>query len=201
MWEIEMGIKHIYRNKNFYKLLLIVGVIMMGASTQAAALEYKACNNDNSPLSCTIALAKLRTLKSPFKNHKLFDNGLHYVDGELFSYPNIYVAEGDLDGDGYNEMVVKILEQDGLMAGHYCKNVDQCLHYILQDRNSSSGRTKLSKIRAMGPFLTYSIGLSTDEIVGGYKSLRVYQDQSWKKFDVYQYDRKTDNYYNISASK
>ena len=161
--------------------------------------EYRPCKTSNKPPACNIALAKLVTLKNPLKPHNFFDNGLHIVEGKIFAYPDFFVAETDIDGDGFNEIIVKILEVDELMIGHYCKPNDQCLHYILQDRNLDAKKPLVKNIRAFGPYFVYSIGLSTDEIFGGYRSLRLYKDETWKNYDVYQYDKKTDDYYNVSA--
>lgn len=191
--------KIVYMFCLFGLVIFFPGLSSAQISKIPAVTQYVPCNVDNKPPACAIAFAKLRTLKNPLKPHNIFENGLNIVEGQIFAYPDFYIAETDIDGDGYNEIIVKILEEDELMVGQYCKAVEQCLHYIFQDRNLGTRKSSLKNIRAFGPFFIYSIGLSTDEIFGGFRSLRFYKDSSWQNFDVYQYDKKTDDYYNISA--
>lgn len=185
-----------------YTLCLLAALILFPISGHAQVPKntvYRPCNVDNKPPACNIAFAKLQSMKNPLKPHNFFHSGLHIVEGKIFAYPDFFIAETDIDGDGFNEIIVKIPDFDELMTGHYCKADNQCVHYIFQDRNISTDKPSLRNIRAFGPYYVYSIGLSTNEVFGGYRSLRMYKDDSWKKYDVYQYDKKTDDYYNVTA--
>lgn len=185
--------------KNLFLFIVAISFLIIGSPASAQTVNYRYCNTDGKPAACDIALAKLHTLPNPLKDHNLFDNGLNFVDGKLFAYPDFYVAEVDLDGDGFNEIIAKIPDFDELMTGYYCKPGGLCLHYILQDRNVDGQNPRLDRIKAIGPIFAYSIGLSTDEVVDGYRSLRVYQDSSWQNFDVFQYDKATDDYHNVTV--
>ncbi|HPF78730.1 MAG TPA: hypothetical protein PLF01_05480 [Alphaproteobacteria bacterium] len=174
--------------------------VLMVFPVRAHALEYTHCNDPKESLVCYIALEKLRTIDNPLTGKKFFDDGIHYEGSILFIYPDLHIAVSDLDDDGYNEIIVKVPELDELITGLFCKPVDQCPHFIIQDRNVGE-TSNLENFRAMGPIYTYGIGLSTDEVVNGYRSLRAYKDNKIKDFNVYQYDKKSDDYFNVSIPK
>lgn len=149
-------------------------------------------------LTCYIGFLRLRSLKNPLSGKQFFENGIHYENGKLFMYPDIHVATTDLDNDGFDEIIVTVSEPDEEFKGLFCEPEYMCPHYILQDRNFPGEKRRLSRFKVMGPIYTIGLGLSTDEVVGGYRSFRAYTDLKLKKFDVYQYDKKNDNYYNVS---
>lgn len=130
---------------------------------------------------------------------QFFNDGRHYINGELFMYPVYYIALIDLDKDGYDEIIVTVPEYEEEQRGWYCTEYQMCPHYILQDRNLNPKKPSLKNFKVMGPIYTSGIGPSTDEVVDGFTSLRVYTDEERKKFDVYQYDKKSDNYFNVST--
>lgn len=188
-------------------LLLSVGLAFNAQITQAKAQEvkqkltYQKCDNPNQSPACLVALEKLKTLTNPIDNKKFFDNGLHYYNGELFLYPDLDVAMIDLDGDGLDEIIVKIPENVETIEGYFCQENFQCPHYILQDRNLHGRKIQLGNIRAMGPIYAQAIGLSTDEKINRFKSLRAYTDYPSRAFDTYQYDRRSDNYFSVNLKR
>ncbi len=168
--------------------------------SSAHALSYTYCSAPDQSTACFIALEKLKTIKNPLSGKNFFDDGLHYTDGEVFIYPDLHIAETDLDGDGFKEIIVKPPELKEQLEGYFCKPNYICPHFILQDRNTRN-KSSIKNIKAMGPIYTFAIGLSTDERVGGFKSLRAYTDTKVKEFNVYQYDKKADDYFNVTAPK
>lgn len=167
---------------------------------KAYSLDYNYCNTPAVHPACTVAYEILKRQTSPQTGKLLFDNGIHFLDnGELFMYPGIYIAQTDLDGDGFYEIIAKPSEDTEEMAGLFCESSTRCPHYIIQDRNPDPDNIKVQFFHVMGPIFSSGIGPSTDEVFGGYKSLRAYKDHSFKKFDVYQYDRKSDDYFNITV--
>lgn len=184
--------------KRLYILIVFSFAVLVMNSNKSHALQYTYCTGPDQSAACYIALEKLRTIKNPISGKKFFDDDIHYVDGELFMYPAYNVAQTDLDKDGYAEIIVTIPEPEAELQGTFCKTPIECPHYILQDRNIGGKKMQLKNIKAMGPIYAFAIGLSTDEVVGGYKSLRVYTDPKIGTFNVYQYDRKNDDYFNIT---
>lgn len=199
--------------KRTFRLAVIsIGLTFTQTSNASAAnIEYKYCTTPAQSLSCTIAFEKIKTLDNPvMSGKKFFDDGFHLQpDGSVFQYPRYYIGETDLDSDGFNEIIVgfelaaphpeagteRMLCQPERVDGY-----DQCPHFILQDRNPSGQKSSLKNIRAFGPYYYHGIALSTDEVIGGYRSLRAYKDgeaTGWKNFDVLQYDKRTDNYYAV----
>lgn len=187
--------------KNVLNIVLTSLFVLCMTMDKAQALSYKHCNDPSQSPSCFIALAKLRTLTNPLTGKKFFDDGLHYIDGKVFIYPDLHIAEADLDNDGFKELIVKVPELADQLEGYFCKANYKCPHYIFQDRNTSK-KPSLKKIKVLSaPIYTVAIGLSTDEVVGGFRSLRIYKDTKIKKFSVYQYDKKNDRYFEISAAR
>lgn len=135
---------------------------------------------------------------NPLSGKRFFEDGLHFENEKLFMYPSFHVATPDLDNDGYQEIVIALSDPELGFEGMFCKKGRTCLHYILQDRNLPNEKKRLSRFTVLGPIYTTGLGLSTDEVVGGYRSLRAYTDRNFTKFSVYQYDRKNDNYFNVS---
>ncbi len=163
-----------------------------------ASLRYTLCSAPDDSNACFIAFHKMRSLTNPINGKPFFDDGIHYLEGgQLFVYPTYAVAEPDLDGDGFKELIVALHEQEET-TGVFCPKANECPHFILQDRNISGKRPSLRNFKILSTLYAFAVGLSTDEVVGGYRSLRAYKDSKIKDFDVYQYDRKSDEYFNIS---
>ena len=177
---------------------LILACLFFMPVNKAHALKYNYCNAPEVHPVCTVAFEVLKRQESELTGKLLFHNGVHFWDnGDLFMYPGIYIAQVDLDGDGFLEIIAKPSEDTEEMEGLFCKK-EMCPHYIIQDRNPDPNNIKIKNFHVMGPIFTTGIGPSTDEVFGGYKSLRAYKNPNFKKFDVYQYDRKNDDYFNIS---
>lgn len=181
------------------RLILLFSILIIGLPNKGHAVEYSFCATPESSPQCSIAFQKLRTLINKKSGKIFFDDDIHFNrDGSLFLYPSYYVAAVDIDMDRYNEVIVTVPDMVERMPEAYCYKGHLCPHYILQDRNIPGETPTLEHIKAFGPFFTSGIGLSTDEVFGGFRSLRVYTDAQRTIFDVYQYDQKTDTYYNIS---
>jgi len=185
--------------KNLFTFVIFTFSVLCLNSAQSHALKYTYCTGPDQSAACFIALEKLRTIKNPITGKIFFDDDIHYTDGDLFMYPSYSIAQTDLDSDGFAEIIVAIPEPEQELEGMFCRTPIECPHYILQDRNIDNKKMSFSKIKAMGPIYAFAIGLSTDEVVGGYKSLRVYTDPKSGAFNVYQYDRKNDDYFNITV--
>lgn len=189
-------------------LLLIVTTLVYIPASQAQtsdkvgqSLRYTICHGPDDSSACFVAFHKMRRLKNPINGKNFFDDNVHYTeDGQLFMYPVYAVAQPDLDGDGFKEIITVPHEQEET-TGMFCKKQGLCPHFILQDRNLPGKKPSLQNIKAIGPIYSYGIGLSTNEVVGGYRSLRAYTNSEITKFDIYQYDRKSDNYFNISSNR
>jgi hypothetical protein len=117
------------------------------------------------------------------------------------AFPALYVAEADIDGDGYNEIFAKLTEATEEEDGLYCiKNklgVQECPHFVIQDRNIAGDENKLENFKVMGPIYGYFVGLTINDRFGKYSSLVAYKDTQFKTYSLWQYDRKTDKYYNV----
>lgn len=193
-------IKADFSFKTLTVVIFFTVVALFTATPNAYALSYKYCNDPSQSPACFIALEKLKTLDNPITGQKFFDDGIHYSGGKVFVFPDLNIAETDLDNDGFKEIIVRVPEMDDLLKNTFCKENNQCPHFIFQDRNTDR-KPNLKNIKVMGPIYTAAIGLSTDEIVGGFRSLRAYTDFKTGKFNVYQYDKKADDYFNITALK
>ncbi len=167
----------------------LFAAFLMIYSSSAIAVDYTHCADQRASTSCTIAYQKIKTLKNP-KTKK-----------DYLTHPSleVHVAKVQLDQDNYNEIIVALSDQSKKTRTKLCNKGNMCPNYILQNRNIPGEDPTLNNIRAFGPIYTTGIGLSTDEIINRYRSLRVYKDAKRTKFDVYQYDRKSDNYFNIST--
>lgn len=164
----------------------------------AASLRYTLCSAPSDSNACFIAFNKMRTIINPINGKTFFDDGIHFLEGgQLFMYPVYAVAQPDLDGDGFKELIAVPHEQEETV-GTFCPAADKCPHFILQDRNIPGERASLRNFKVLGTVYATAVGLSTDEVVSGYRSLRAYEDNTITTFDVYQYDRKNDEYFNIS---
>lgn len=184
--------------KQIFAFIVLSFSMLFLSETKAHALQYTYCTGPDQSAACFIALEKLKTIKNPLSGQNYFDDDIHYPDGSLFMYPSYNIAETDLDKDGFAEIIVVIPEPEQELQGMFCQTPIECPHYILQDRNIDGKKMSFNKIKAMGPIYAFAIGLSTDEVVGGYRSLRVYTDPKSGAFNVYQYDRKNDDYFNIT---
>ena len=187
------------------KFLSVFSLVMMWcmiSPTEAISSDktsYIFCSTPQQSTSCNIAYKKIRSMTNPRKNKRFFDNGIYFNnDGSVFVYPQFHIAKADLDGDSFNEIIIALSDFSEEAAGYVCREDNLCMHYILQDRNIPGEEASLSRIKAFGPIYSTAIGLSTDEKVGRYRSLRGYTDKEFKNFDVYQYDPKNDAYFNVS---
>ncbi len=185
-------------------ILLILSFFPFVAQAQdkvGASLRYTICKAPDESNQCFIAFHKMRSMKNPMTGKLFFDNGLHFTEtGQLFMYPTYAYAEPDLDGDGFKELII-VPKEAYKEEGMFCKTPDLCPHFILQDRNIAGQKPSLKNFKVLGAVYTYGIGLSTDEMIGGYRSLRAYTNQEITKYDVHQYDRKSDQYFNISIKE
>lgn len=187
------------------KFLSIFSLVIMWcllSPTEALSSDktsYVFCSAPQQSPTCNIAYNKIRSMTNPRTNKRFFDNDVYFnKDGSVFAYPEFHVARADLDKDSFNEIIIALYDFSEEAAGYVCREDDLCMHYIFQDRNIPGEKASLSRIKAFGPIYTTGIGLSTDEMVKGYRSLRVYTDKEFKNFDVYQYDPKNDAYFNVS---
>jgi len=187
---------------NFPKIF-VVALIMMtlfSFSSTANALQYQTCFSAQQSPVCLIAFEKLQTLQNPITKQRFFHNGVNITqDNKLFLYPMLYVATPDIDKDGNPEIIVGIPESTQEVEGEFCLPPNQCPHYIIQDRSLPDQKRSVSTYKAIGPIYASSIALSTNEVIDNFKSLRAYYTPTWEKFDVFQYDKDTDTYYNMSA--
>lgn len=185
------------------KIILLFALIAILPAHTARALDYNLCGSADDSAACKIAYLKIKTLPNPLdKNKTYFDDGIHIINGKLFMFPDIHVALTDLDGDGRNELIARIDDSAEEGKGLFCKyaanDTPLCPNYIIQDRNLPEAKRSLRAFKAFGPIFSTGIGLSTDERVSGFTSLRAYQDVGYKQFNVMQYDLKSDKYFDIS---
>ncbi len=108
-----------------------------------------------------------------------------YKDG-VDSNPLIGIAETDLNGDEYPE-IISFPSEEEFQTGAYCKKNDLCPHYILQVRDK--------EVYKLGIIYTNSLD-SGDQAVNGYWTLRAYNKEyeGKKDYDVYVYDPKKDQF-------
>ena len=169
-------------------------------SVAKADVIYTLCETPRDSSSCYIAFQKLITIRNPILNKVYFDDGYHFNHGKLTLFPEYSIAEEDLDGDGFKEIIATIPENDEYVDGYFCKESGQkCPYFIFQDRNTDPSKLSMKNVKTFGPIYSYGIGLSTDEKFGGFKSLLSYQDINYETFQVYQYDKQTDEYFNVTA--
>ena len=166
----------------------------------AFALQYDLCKSPNQSLSCAVAFEKLRTMKNPINNKNFFDDGVHIKGNKLLKLPNYHIAQPDLDKDGVPEIIVA-LSEDKKSKNLFCKTKFECPHFVIQNRNPNLKKPRLRHYQALNVINAYGIGLSTDEIIGGYQSLRVYKGTRSSQFNTYQYDKKTDQYHDLGTQK
>ena len=163
--------------------------------------RYDKCKKPQQSLPCAVAFEKLKTIKNPINQKRFFDDGIHIKDDKIQIFPSYYIAQPDIDNDGVKEIIIALTEEKAETKGTLCKSKFQCPHLILQDRNTNPDKPRLRYYSTIGFSYAYGVGLSTDEIVSGYKSLRVYKTGDGSEFDIYQYDKKNDQYFNISARR
>ena len=189
-----MGLRHHIATLFLLALLLTVPV------KEAFALRYTMCFTPRDTSSCYIAFQKLLTIENPMNAGKVyFDDGRHFINGELFMFPTYYIAESDLDNDGFKEIIATVPEPEDEMRGWFCKAEYECPHFIFQDRNTDPNNLSMKNIKTFGPYFSYGLAPSTDERIDGFLSLRSYRDIKQEEYEVLQYDKKTDGYYNITA--
>ena len=152
-------------------------------------------------MECAVGFEKLRTIKNPINGKKFFDDEVHIKDAKIANMPIYYIAKPDLDLDGIREIIVYLSEDSKASKGLFCKSKHLCPHFVIQDRNTNPEKPQLRYFSLIGVSYANGIGLSTDEKVGCYKSLRVYKSGNVNNFDVYQYDKKDDRYYNVSGKR
>ena len=183
---------------SFFSLLCLTLIL---ASNPAHALQYNLCKSPKQSLPCAVAFEKLRITDNKITKKKFFDDGVHIKNNKLLIMPQIHVATADLDKDGYQEIIVALSEGTGKSKGLFCKSKTQCPHFIIQDRNPDPKKPKLRYYQQIGFSYAYGIGLSTNEKLGNYQSLRVYKSNKSSQFNTYQYDKKTDQYYDLGKQE
>lgn len=116
-----------------------------------------------------------KEMEKTYKGHEIVD-----------PVPVIAVAEIDLNGDKFPEMIAYPTEQD-FQEGDYCDKETLCPHYVIEVRGN--------KVRTLG--IIYSRFVSRgDNVKNGYWVLRAYNkgEADPKYFDTYIYDKKKDGY-------
>ena len=167
----------------------------------AHALTYKLCESPQQSMPCAVAFEKSRTYKNPITKAQFFEDGVHIKNDKLAVMPAIYVAEPDLDKDGIDEIIVAISEEKKASTGLFCQSKYKCPHFIIKNRNPDLNKPRLRYYSLIGAAYAYGIGLSTDEIIDNYKSLRVYKSNVPTTFHTYQYDGKTDKYHDLGKQE
>jgi hypothetical protein len=167
----------------------------------AQALTYKLCKSPQQSMSCAVAFEKSRTFKNPLSKQKFFEDGVHIKGNKLKLMPALYVAQPDLDKDGVKEIIVALTEEKEGSKGLFCQSTYKCPHFIIQNRNPDLNKPRLKYFSLIGAAYANGIGLSTDEKIDNYLSLRVYKSNSTKQFHVYQYDQKTDKYHDLGQQE
>lgn len=180
--------------KTYWKLLLALIFLL---PRPALALQYDLCASPNQSLSCAAAYEKIKTLKNPLTKKNFFDDGVHIKDGKFIKMPRLHIAQPDLDKDGVVEIIAALSEEKGATKNLFCKSAFECPHFIIQNRNTDIKKPRLKYFKTISATYAYGIGLSTDENVEKYQSLRVYKNNKPDDFNVYQYDKKTDQYYDL----
>lgn len=186
------------------KNLMLGALLILGFSFwafPAQALQYQLCKSPKQSMSCAVAFEKLRTYKNPVTKKLFFEDDIHIKGNELMVMPAIYVAQPDLDKDGIKEIIVALSEAKPESKGLFCQSKFKCPHFIIQDRNIDPKKPRLRYFSLIGATYANAIGISTDEALGGYQSLRVYKTNNVKIFNTYHYDKKTDKYYNLSKQE
>ncbi len=185
------------------RIIALTGLLfsVLFTASSAHALRYELCKSPQQSMPCAVAFEKLRTYKNPLTKTKFFEDGVHIKDDKLMVMPAIYIAQPDLDEDGYQETIVTLSEGKPESEGLFCQSKLKCPHFILQNRNPEPDKPKLRYYSLIGAAYAYGIGLSTDESLGGYKSLRVYKTNQPTAFNTYQYDKKTDKYYDLGQQE
>ena len=187
--------KNIFKPQNVLFLALLLTPILL-FSKPAFALRYDLCKSPKQSLPCAVAFEKLRTFTNPINKKKFFDDEVHIKGSKLIKIPQYHIAQPDLDHDGMTEIIVA-LSEDTKSKGLFCQSKFQCPHFVIQDRNPEPKKPRLRYYSTIGKTYAYGIGLSTNENLGGYQSLRVYKTNKSSQFNTYQYDQETDQYYDL----
>jgi hypothetical protein len=184
----------------FLLVPLLAVIVLCASSLPAQALQYVTCQAPSESSACLIAFEVLKTKENPITGERFFQNGYHIRDGETVNFPKLYLATPDINDDKTPEIFVIIPEDNDALRGTICRANNQCPHFIIQDRALPGEKRTVNTYRAIGPIYSYAVALSTDESFDNFRSLRAYKDGTWQRFDVYQYDSATDQYYNMSAA-
>lgn len=184
-------------NKSCLSLLIASSLFFLGTASNAHALRYDVCKTPKQSLPCAVAFEKLRTLDNPLTTEKYFENNIHIKGNKLIKMPRYHIAQPDLDKDGVTEIIVALSEDSKDTEGLFCKEKRLCAHYIIQNRNPNPAKPRLRNYHVIGNTYAYGVGLSTDERLHNYQSLRIYKSGNPALFHVYQYDQKTDKYFNL----
>lgn len=101
--------------------------------------------------------------------------------------PIIAIAETDLNGDSYPEIIAFPMEDEEFESGIFCKPDNLCPHYIIQVREKD--------VHVLGIIYTSSLDVS-DTSVRGYWTLRAYNKEAHavSDYDVYAFDPDKDEY-------
>jgi len=116
---------------------------------------------------------------------KLFeDDPYYFMNDELILYPTLKIAETDLDGDGYKEIIAVPVEEDP-PGTPKCIPAGYCPHYILQVR--------FGVVYPLAVINAYILGLATER-TDGFVDLKAYTDNTVTKFAPYKYNKEKDAY-------
>ncbi len=190
--------------KTQIKNLIVATLLVAGFSflaSPAFALQYQICKSPQQSMPCAVAFEKLRTYKNPITKEKFFEDEVHIKGNKLLTMPALYVANPDLDKDGVKEIIIALSEAKPESKGLFCQSKFKCPHFVIQNRNVDLNKPRLRYYSLIGATYAHGIGLSTDEALGGYQSLRVYKNNSPNAFHTYQYDKETDKYHDLGKQE
>jgi hypothetical protein len=172
-------------------------MFFMLSITPAHALKYSLCKSPKQSLPCAVAFEKLRVIDNPITKKKFFDDGVHIKNNKLLIMPTIHVATPDLDNDGYPEIIIALSEDNPKSKDLFCQSDFKCPHFVIQDRNPDPKKPRLRHYSAIASIYAYGVAPSTNEKINGYQSLVAYKTNRTSNYNIYQYDKKTDKYYDL----
>lgn len=182
-------------------ITLLAFILLLISEKSAHALRYDLCKTPKQSLSCAVAFEKLRTLDNPITGKKYFENGVHIQGNKLLKMPGYHIAQPDLDSDGVKEIIVSLSGHTEEGRKYFCKSARLCAHYIIQNRNPDPNTPRLRNFKVIGNAYAIAISTSKDEVINKYRSLVIYKSPDASKFNVYQYDREEDEYYNLGEHR
>jgi len=140
---------------NFCFLLVLTALPFCRASAQD--INYQVYQSPDAPVYEIV----FRQMREIFRDDEYYwDSNLQ----EWITYPPIGIAEIDLTGDNFPELIAYVMEDD-VEQGLFCELPTKCPHYILEVVGN--------EVKNKGIISTYTI-MPDKEFVNGYRRLRVY---------------------------